>query len=55
MLGVNTDQYEDVLPDAVITTKAGPLCEAHLSKTGVKAHTVQYVTGNQCSMIGTET
>ncbi len=37
------------------TTKAGPLCDALLSNTDVKAHTVEYVTGNQCSLIGTET
>lgn len=55
MLGINTDQYVDGLPVVVITTKAGPLCEALLSKTDVKAHTVGYVTGNQCSPIGNET
>lgn len=55
MLGVNTDRYVDGLPDVVITTKAGPLCEALLSKADVKAHTVGCVTGNQCSLIGTET
>lgn len=55
MLGVNTDQYVDGLPDVVITTKAGPICGALLQKTDVKAHTVAYVTGNQCSLIATET
>lgn len=55
MPGVNTDQYVDGLPDVVITAEAGPLCEALLSKADVKAHTVKYVTGNQCSLIGTET
>lgn len=55
MLGVNTDQYVDVLPYVVVTTKSGPLCEALMSKADVKAHTADYVTGNQCSLIGTET
>lgn len=55
MLGVNTDQYVDRLPYVVITTKAGPLCKALLSKMDVKAHTAKYVTGNQCPVIGTET
>lgn len=38
----------------VVTTKSGPLCEALMSKTDVKAHTADFLTGNQCSLIGSE-
>ena len=48
MLGVNIDQYVGELPDVVLTTEAVPLCAVLLSKTHVEAHTVEYVTGNQC-------
>lgn len=37
----------DALPYVAVTTKEGPLCTALTSKADVKAHTAEYVTGNQ--------
>lgn len=56
MHGVKTDQYVDGLPDVVITAKAGPLCErAPFKSPMLKRIQAERVTGNQCSLTGTET